>query len=154
MNLQRVGDQLALGIKRLGAIPTVAKDADSKLTIHDIEIYNRPIGMFKNPFEIQTLKAVAGMWSKVKRAKVCSAKDNIQEHINRQHAIVAHGFAWDWVEHAFVIKIKAIMTDPSNSCTPWIASLICKVQSFIERMTIDTLCWSTGTSKKGSTAVS
>ncbi|KAF8582182.1 hypothetical protein K439DRAFT_1618487 [Ramaria rubella] len=110
----------------------VAKDADSKLTIHDMTIYNRPIGMHKNPFEIQMLQAVAGMWSKVKHAKACSAKDNIQEHINRQHAMVAHGFAWDWVEHACVIKIKAIMTDPSNSCTPWIASLIRKVQSFIE----------------------
>ncbi|KAF8581251.1 hypothetical protein K439DRAFT_1619190 [Ramaria rubella] len=46
--------------------------------------------------------------------------------------MVAHGFAWDWVEHACVIEIKAIMTDPSNSCTLWIASLIRKVQSFIE----------------------
>ncbi|KAF8573293.1 hypothetical protein K439DRAFT_1625176 [Ramaria rubella] len=46
--------------------------------------------------------------------------------------MVAHGFAWDWVERACVIEIKAIMTDPSNSCMPWIASLIRKVQSFIE----------------------
>ncbi|KAF8577980.1 hypothetical protein K439DRAFT_1621689 [Ramaria rubella] len=131
-NLQCAGDQLALDIKRFGAIPTVTKDTDSKLTIHDMAIYNRPIGMRKNPFEIQMLQVVAGMWSKVKHAKACSAKDNIQERINRQHAMVAHGFSWDWVECACVIEIKAIMTDPSNSCTPWIASLICKVQSFIE----------------------
>ncbi|KAF8578306.1 hypothetical protein K439DRAFT_1621437 [Ramaria rubella] len=83
-------------------------------------IYNRPTGMHKNLFEVQTLQAVAGTWSKVNHAKACSAKDNIQEHINRQHAMVAHGFAWDWVERACVIEIKAIMTDPSNSCTPWI----------------------------------
>ncbi|KAF8573260.1 hypothetical protein K439DRAFT_1625197 [Ramaria rubella] len=131
-NLRRAGDQLALDIKSLGAIPTVAKDADSRITIHDMAIYNRPTGMRKNPFEVQTLQAVAGTWSKVKHTEACSAKDNIQEHINRQHAMVAHGFAWDWVECACVIKIKAIMTDPSNSCTPWIASLIRKVQSFIE----------------------
>ncbi|KAF8578569.1 hypothetical protein K439DRAFT_1621242 [Ramaria rubella] len=130
-NLWHVGD-LALDIKRLGAIPTVAKDTDSRLTIHDMAIYNRPTGMHKNPFEVQTLQAVAGMWSKVKQAKACSAKDHIQERINQQHAMVAHKFAWDWVERACVIEIKAIMTDPSNSCTPWIASLIHKVQSFIE----------------------
>ncbi|KAF8573366.1 hypothetical protein K439DRAFT_1625128 [Ramaria rubella] len=78
-------------------------------------MYNRTVDTQRNPFEHQTLQMVVGTWLKVKCAKANSAKDNIQEHINRQHAMVTHGFAWDWVERACVTEIKATMTDPSNS---------------------------------------
>ncbi|KAF8587955.1 hypothetical protein K439DRAFT_1613971 [Ramaria rubella] len=131
-NIQRACEQLALDIKRIEGIPTTNKDINDPLTIHNARMYSGTVDMQKNPFEHQTLQIIARTWLKVKHAKANSAKDNIQERINRQHAMVAHGFAWDWVERACVTEIKAIMTEPCNSRMPWIANLIHKVQSFIE----------------------
>ncbi|KAF8590360.1 hypothetical protein K439DRAFT_1612004 [Ramaria rubella] len=94
-NIQRACEQLALDIKRIEGIPTTKKDINDPLTIRNAKMYSRTVDMQKNPFEHQTLQIVAGTWLKVKHAKANSAKDNIQEHINRQHTMVAHGFSWD-----------------------------------------------------------
>ncbi|KAF8582604.1 hypothetical protein K439DRAFT_1618131 [Ramaria rubella] len=122
-SIQCAHDRLLLDIKRIEGIPAINKDINGSLTIHNAGMYNRTVDTQRNPFEHQTLQMVAGTWLKVKHAKANSAKDNIQEHINRQHAMVAHGFACDWVECACVTEIKAIMTDPSNSRTLWIGQL-------------------------------
>ncbi|KAF8581908.1 hypothetical protein K439DRAFT_1618656 [Ramaria rubella] len=138
-NIQNACEQLASDIKKIEGIPTTNKDINDPLTICNAKMYSRTVDMQKNPFEHQTLQIVAETWLKVKHAKSNSAKDNIQEHINRQHTMVAHGFAWDWVECACVTEIKAIMTEPCNSHIPWIANLIRKVQSFIETWSIGQL---------------